>query len=172
MTTVTGRLVLDDRGDAGHDHDRGRRDHRRRGRRGRARAGADGPYIAPGFVDVHVHGGGGHDAMGGRAALDGLARHLLRHGVTSFLPTGVSAPLDDLYRFVDDVRDWMPVAPADGAEPLGSNLEGPWLSAARKGAHDPALLRSPADLRLADLEPTSTDCGSSRSHRSCRGPWT
>ena len=90
--------------------------------------------------------------MGGRAALDGMARHLLRHGVTSFLPTGVSAPLDDLYRFVDDVRDWMPVAPADGAEPLGSNLEGPWLSPARKGAHDPALLRSPADLRLADLE--------------------
>ena len=90
--------------------------------------------------------------MGGRAALDGMARHLLRHGVTSFLPTGVSAPLDDLYRFVDDVRDWMPVAPPDGAEPLGSNLEGPWLSPARKGAHDPAFLRSPADLRLADLE--------------------
>jgi len=114
--------------------------------------GAPGPYLAPGFVDVHVHGGGGHDAMGGRADLDGMARHLLRHGVTSFLPTGVSAPLDDLYRFVDEVRDWMPVAPSDGAEPLGSNLEGPWLSYARKGAHDPALLRSPADLRLADLE--------------------
>jgi len=110
------------------------------------------PYLAPGFVDVHVHGGGGHDAMGGRAALDGMARHLLRHGVTSFLPTGVSAPLDDLYRFVDDVRDWMPVAPADGAEPLGSNLEGPWLAHARKGAHDPALLREPAELRLTDLE--------------------
>jgi N-acetylglucosamine-6-phosphate deacetylase len=109
-------------------------------------------YIAPGFVDVHVHGGGGHNAMGGRDALDGMARHLLRHGVTSFLPTGVSAPLKDLYRFVDDVRDWMPIAPADGAEPLGSNLEGPWLSHARKGAHDPALLRSPAELRLADLE--------------------
>jgi len=113
---------------------------------------AGGPYITPGFVDVHVHGGGGHDAMGGRAALDGMARHLLRHGVTSFLPTGVSAPLDDLYRFVDDVRDWMPVAPADGSEPLGSNLEGPWLAHARKGAHDPVLLRMPADLRLADLE--------------------
>ena len=90
--------------------------------------------------------------MGGRAALEGMARHLLRHGVTSFLPTGVSAPLHDLYRFVDDVRDWMPVAPADGADPLGSNLEGPWLAHARKGAHDPTLLRSPADLRLADLE--------------------
>ena len=57
--------------------------------------------LAPGFVDVHVHGWGGHDAMGDRAALDGMARALLRHGVTSFLPTGVSAPLDDLYRFAD-----------------------------------------------------------------------
>ena len=54
----------------------------------------DGPYVAPGFVDVHVHGWGGHDAMGDRAALDGMARGLLRRGVTSFLPTAVSAPLD------------------------------------------------------------------------------
>ncbi|HUP55799.1 MAG TPA: N-acetylglucosamine-6-phosphate deacetylase, partial [Methylomirabilota bacterium] len=47
----------------------------------------DGPYLAPGFVDVHVHGWGGHDAMGDRTALDGMARSLLRRGVTSFLPT-------------------------------------------------------------------------------------
>jgi N-acetylglucosamine-6-phosphate deacetylase len=151
MITVAGRLVLDDEVAPGtiSIEDGVIVSIEATGSRA---AGADGPYIAPGFVDVHVHGGGGHDAMGGRDALDGMARHLLRHGVTSFLPTGVSAPLADLYRFVDDVRDWMLVAPADGAEPLGSNLEGPWLSFARKGAHDPALLRSPADLRLADLE--------------------
>src|SRR4029078_6051787 len=99
------------------------------------------PYIAPGFVDVHVHGGGGHDAMGGRPALEGMARHMLRSGVTSFLPTAMAAPLDDLYRFVDDVRDWMPVAPADGAEPLGSNLEGPWLAQAAKSATETAATR-------------------------------
>ena len=151
MTTVTGRLVLDDEVTPGTiTIENGLIASVESS--GSGGTGADGPYIAPGFVDVHVHGGGGHDAMGGRAALDGMARHLLRHGVTSFLPTAVSAPLDDLYRFVDDVRDWMPIAPADGAEPLGSNLEGPWLSHARRGAHDPALLRSPADLRLADLE--------------------
>jgi N-acetylglucosamine-6-phosphate deacetylase len=151
VTTVAGRLVLDDEVVPGaitiED-----------GRiavvetSGAGAGDAAGPYIAPGFVDVHVHGGGGHDAMGGRAALDGMARHLLRHGVTSFLPTGISAPLDDLYRFLDEVRDWMPVAPVDGAEPLGSNLEGPWLAHARAGAHDPALLRRPADLHLSDLE--------------------
>ena len=111
------------------------------------------PYIAPGFVDVHVHGWGGHDAMGGPAALDGMARTLLRHGVTSFLPTAVTAPLDALGRFARDVRDWTPRAPSDGAEPLGFNLEGPFLARSRHGAHDPALLREPAEVEPADLEP-------------------
>ena len=151
-TVLTGRLVLDDRVEDGQvTVADGRITSVELGGPATASSGLT-TYLAPGFVDVHVHGGGGHDAMGGRAALDGMARHLLRHGVTSFLPTGVSAPLDDLYRFVDEVRDWMPVAPANGAQPLGSNLEGPWLAHARKGAHDPALLRAPADLRLADLE--------------------
>ena len=90
--------------------------------------------------------------MGGRAELDGMARALLRHGVTSFLPTAVTAPLSDLARFADDVRDWLATSPADGAQPLGFNLEGPFLSAARKGAHDPGLLRAPADVSRAEID--------------------
>ena len=155
-TTVEGRLVLDDRVGLGSilvedgwivevesapD----------------AQAGStladDAPVIAPGYVDVHVHGGGGHDAMGGRAALDGMARHLLRHGVTSFLPTAVTAPIPALVRFADEVRGWLPVARADGAEPLGFNLEGPFLARERKGAHDPTHLRSPAYVPARDLDP-------------------
>ena len=116
-------------------------------------AGSDDPFIAPGFVDVHVHGGGGHDAMAGPSALDGMARYLLRHGVTSFLPTAVSAPIARLGTFADDTRAWLPTAPADGAAPLGFNLEGPFLAAVRRGAHDPTALRVPADVPLTDLEP-------------------
>jgi len=112
-----------------------------------------GPFIAPGFVDVHVHGGGGHDAMGGGAALDGMARHLLGHGVTSFLPTAVSAPLGALVAFAGSVREWAPVAGTDGAAALGFNLEGPFLAPSRRGAHDAAALRVPADVPRADLEP-------------------
>jgi N-acetylglucosamine-6-phosphate deacetylase len=112
-----------------------------------------GPFIAPGFVDVHVHGGGGHDAMGDGAALEGMARHLLGHGVTSFLPTAVSAPLATLVAFARSVREWTPVASADGAAALGFNLEGPFLAPSRRGAHDPAALRVPADVPRADLEP-------------------
>jgi N-acetylglucosamine-6-phosphate deacetylase len=111
------------------------------------------PFISPGFVDVHVHGWGGHDAMGDVDALDGMARALLRRGVTSFLPGGVTAPLPELARFAERVRGWLPGAPADGAEPLGFMLEGPFLAPARKGAHDPTLLRVPADVPPADLEP-------------------
>ena len=114
---------------------------------------ATGPLIAPGFVDLHVHGFGGHDAMGGPDALDGMARALLRRGVTSFLPTAVTAPLSALARFAETVRDWSPRTLDDGAAPLGFNLEGPFLAEARKGAHDGASLRTPASLTTAELEP-------------------
>ena len=116
-------------------------------------AGADLPFIAPGFVDVHVHGWGGHDVMGSAADLDGMARALLRHGVTSFLPTGVTSPLPVLREWADRVRAWIPAAPANGADPVGFNLEGPFLSQAKKGAHNPALLLDPADVPWSDIEP-------------------
>jgi N-acetylglucosamine-6-phosphate deacetylase len=114
---------------------------------------ASAPFIVPGFVDVHVHGWGGHDAMGGVAALDGMSRALARRGVTSFLPTAVTAPLDALERFADDVRGWTASgATPDGAQPMGFNLEGPFLAASRKGAHAAEHLRAPADVDPAVLE--------------------
>jgi N-acetylglucosamine-6-phosphate deacetylase len=114
---------------------------------------ADGPYLAPGYVDIHVHGWGGHDAMGDVAALDGMARALLARGVTSFLPTAVTAPLEELAAFAERVRRWMPGAPGDGAQPLGFNLEGPFLAAARRGAHDPTQLVHPADVPQSEVDP-------------------
>jgi N-acetylglucosamine-6-phosphate deacetylase len=111
------------------------------------------PYIAPGFVDIHVHGWGGHSAMGDDAALTGMSQALLRHGVTSFLPTAVSAPIPDLHRFADRVRSWLPNAPADGAQPLGFNLEGPFLAQSKRGAHAAAVLRIPEDVPTDSLEP-------------------
>ena len=109
-------------------------------------AATAGPIIAPGFIDIHVHGWGGHDAMGDRGALDGMSRALLRRGVTSFLPTAVTASTDRLRAFADGVRTWVPNAPRDGADPLGFNLEGPFLAAAKKGAHAADLLQQPADV--------------------------
>jgi N-acetylglucosamine-6-phosphate deacetylase len=148
-SVVTGRLVLEDRVASGRvgvvdgridsvdpdDRDRG-----------------GGPYIAPGYIDLHVHGWGGHDAMGPAKQLDGMARALLGHGVTSFLPTAVTSPLPALAAFADTVRSWMPGAPDDGAAPLGFNLEGPFIADARRGAHNPAWIRDPADTAMPDLE--------------------
>jgi N-acetylglucosamine-6-phosphate deacetylase len=156
MTTrldVRGRLVLDDRVVAGRlaiddgwiaavdvdDESPG--------------AGSDMPFVTPGFVDVHVHGWGGHDAMGSPADLDGMARALLRHGVTSFLPTAVTSSLPVLHAWADCVRAWIPAAPANGADPIGLNLEGPFLSLARKGAHIATLIRNPVDVPWSDIEP-------------------
>jgi N-acetylglucosamine-6-phosphate deacetylase len=147
---VVGRLVLDDRIAPGRISIEDGRitdvalDHQ---------PAADGPYLAPGYVDIHVHGWGGHDAMGGRAALDGMARALLARGVTSFLPTAVTAPLEELAAFAERVRRWMPGAPGDGAQPLGFNLEGPFLAVARRGAHDPTHLRHPADVPQSEVDP-------------------
>jgi N-acetylglucosamine-6-phosphate deacetylase len=149
-TEVRGRLVLEDRVADGRitvsDGVIGAVDLE-------ATTDTSGPIVTPGFVDLHVHGWGGHDAMGDRKALDGLARGLLQRGVTSFLPTAVSAPLDDLAAFAARVRAWRPDAPADGADPLGANLEGPFLAPDRRGAHAATHLRSPADVPTSTLEP-------------------
>jgi N-acetylglucosamine-6-phosphate deacetylase len=119
---------------------------RRGSGRGLGSARDPGPLIAPGYADIHVHGWGGHDATGGAEALTGMARALLRRGVTSFLPTAPSLVPGELGVFVERVRRWLPVAPSDGAEPLGFNLEGPFLAPARAGAHDPRALRTPRQL--------------------------
>lgn len=143
---VPGRIVVEDGRIAGVDLD----DSGGTGSSGDAVAL---PYLAPGFVDVHVHGWGGHSAMGSTGDLDGMARALLRRGVTSFLPTAWTTPMAELHAFADRVRSWIPTAPADGADPLGFNLEGPFIAPARKGAHNPAYLATPADVPCSEIEP-------------------
>lgn len=116
-------------------------------------SGSPGPYVAPGLVDIHIHGSGGFDAMAGPEALDGMATFLLRHGVTSFLPTSVAAPLERLECFAADVRGWLRTPTRRGAEALGFNFEGPFLSAEKKGAQSPEHLIDPAQVPWSRLEP-------------------
>jgi N-acetylglucosamine-6-phosphate deacetylase len=98
-----------------------------------------GCVVAPGFVDLHVHGAGGHPAQGAHADLAAMAAALTGGGVTSFLATAFAAPLDELRSLVVGAR------PTSGARCLGVHLEGPWLSPGAAGAQ-------PADaLRLPDL---------------------
>jgi N-acetylglucosamine-6-phosphate deacetylase len=102
-----------------------------------------GAVLLPGFIDVHVHGGDGADAMD--ADPDGLlrmARFHARHGVTALLPTTWSAPPAALEAAVRTIA--ASVGPVeDGATILGAHLEGPWINPARAGAQDPAGIRLP-----------------------------
>ena len=82
-----------------------------------------------------------------------MARALLSRGVTSFLPTAPTLPRAELPRFADRVRAWIPAAPRDGAEPIGFNLEGPFLAPTRRGSHDPRHLLAPDDVSPDEIDP-------------------
>lgn len=110
---------------------------------------ARGAALVPGFIDVHVHGALGGEAIDADpAALRTMARHYARHGVTSFLPTTITAGRQDLLAALEVIAAATgPVE--DGATILGAHLEGPYLCAARKGAHREHLIR-PAERDEAE----------------------
>ncbi len=93
-----------------------------------------GTIIVPGFIDTHVHGGGGRDLMEGGDAAATIARVHARHGTTSLLATTMTAPLADLESAFAAVAPHCRTRAAGGARILGVHLEGPYLSAERLGA--------------------------------------
>jgi N-acetylglucosamine-6-phosphate deacetylase len=103
-----------------------------------------GEMIAPGFIDLQVNGFNGHDAAQGADAISAISSLLPAYGVTSFLPTLISRPLDDAQAFVRAAR----AAAAPGARVLGAHLEGPFLNPAFRGAHERANLLEPTPDRI------------------------
>ncbi|MBC7601984.1 MAG: N-acetylglucosamine-6-phosphate deacetylase [Ramlibacter sp.] len=121
------------------------------------------PLILPGFIDLHVHGGGGHDVMQGADAALHVARTHASHGTTSLVATTMTAPFDDLKRAFEGLRDCTAVRPTDSARILGVHLEGPYINAGKLGAQpdfarpvsleELALLNAIAPIRIITLAP-------------------
>src|SRR5919112_4890058 len=100
--------------------------------------------ICPGFIDLQVNGAFGVEAGPEPDALARLARELPKTGTTSFQPTAISWPTERYDSFLEALKD---ASRSPGANILSAHIEGPFLSPARKGAHDLANLR-PVDLDL------------------------
>ncbi len=104
---------------------------------------AEGQVVAPGYVDVHVHGSAGHDTMDGtREAIEGMARFFASRGVTSFCPTTLTARAEAITTSVRTVHECQESPIEGGAQPLGVHLEGPYIDASKKGAQPEEHVRT------------------------------
>lgn len=111
---------------------------------------AEGQFIAPGFIDIHVHGSNGADMLDAtRDALETMSAFFATRGVTGFLATAITAPQERLLAALDCVRQTMQGRPLSGAELLGAHIEGPFLNPEQKGAHPEDCLFLPTPERYA-----------------------
>jgi len=112
---------------------------------------ARGNYLAPGFIDLHVHGGGGNDfnETGGRKLLS-IVKYLTHFGVTSVLPTITTASRKNLLTVVRYISPFCLDKTGRGGI-LGINLEGPYLSIGKRGAQPLRYIRNPAETEVEEL---------------------
>ena len=106
---------------------------------------AAGMLVLPGFIDLHVHGGGGADFMQGTPeAARQIARTHVRFGTTGLLATTLTASPDDTDRAITAARDFKEAGPSEGeARIFGIHLEGPYICPARRGAQPGEWVRPP-----------------------------
>ena len=108
---------------------------------------ADGAYISPGFIDVHIHGYGGMDVSDDDPEdIRKMAHCLLQYGVTGFLPTSLTVRWDKLENICKHIRGLMEesASPAfSGSQVLGMHMEGPFINPSRKGAQNPDYILLP-----------------------------
>ncbi len=112
---------------------------------------AQGKYISPGFIDIHVHGGGGYDFMDGtETAFLRIAETHARYGTTAMLPTTLTSTKEEMLQtlaaYEDANRNNL-----SGAQFLGMHLEGPYFAMNQRGAQDPRYIRDPDPKEYKDI---------------------
>ncbi|MHA8052613.1 N-acetylglucosamine-6-phosphate deacetylase [Aquirufa sp. OSTEICH-129A] len=104
---------------------------------------AAGKYISPGFIDIHIHGGGGHDFMDGTVeAFLEIAKTHARYGTTAMLPTTLTSEKEDLLSTLEAYQKAHKIN-TEGASFIGMHLEGPYFALSQRGAQDPKYIRNP-----------------------------
>lgn len=118
---------------------------------------AAGNYISPGFIDIHVHGGGGADFMDGTLeAFLQIAKTHAQYGTTSMVPTTLTAEKEDLLQTLDIYKE-AKVKNTEGAAFLGIHLEGPYFAMSQRGAQDPRYIRNPDPAEYEEILAYSSD---------------
>jgi N-acetylglucosamine-6-phosphate deacetylase len=112
---------------------------------------AEGQYIAPGFIDIHVHGGGGYDFMdGNETAFLKIAETHARYGTTAMLPTTLTSTKEEMLQTLAVYED-ANRNNTIGAQFLGMHLEGPYFAMSQRGAQDPRYIRNPDPGEYKDI---------------------
>ena len=105
---------------------------------------ANGLYISPGFIDVHIHGAGGCDTIDGTVdALNTIAKTIVKHGTTSFTPTTMTVSTKTIQKSMRVIKQ-LKKEGTDGANVLGAHLEGPFVNHDAIGAQNPNYLLAPS----------------------------
>jgi N-acetylglucosamine-6-phosphate deacetylase len=118
---------------------------------------AGGHYVSPGFIDIHIHGGGGADFMDGTVeAFLTIAETHAKYGTTSMVPTTLTAEKEDLLQTLDIYKE-AKAKNNKGADFLGIHLEGPYFAMSQRGAQDPRYIRNPNPAEYEEVLAYSSD---------------
>lgn len=104
---------------------------------------ANGNYVCPGLIDIHIHGNMGKDTMDGTDdAICTIAKSIARHGVSSFLPTTMTMDEKSITNALDTIKKYMD-KDTKGAQVIGTHLEGPFINKDYKGAQNEKFIVAP-----------------------------